>query len=142
MKTYATALALLVSGAASAETVATVERTRDICGEAAALFASGDIDQAYGSLLPYWPLAKEEVENLAYKTRQQLEMVGSRFGQPLAGEFVQTVSAGDSLVRHVFLIKHEKHALKFSCVFYKPKDTWLVNAVQWDDKPQSLVGGG
>ena len=139
---HALAIALLVSGAASAETATTTEQTQAICGGAAALFASGEHDRDYESLLPHWPLPKEEIQNLGYQTKTQMGMVGDRFGQSLGAEHVETIPAGESLVRHVFLIKHEKHALKFSCVFYKPKNTWFVNTIHWDDKPHTLVGIG
>lgn len=46
---------------------------------------------------------------------------------------IRILSAGNSLIRHVFLIKHERHALEFSCVFYKPKDRWMANTILWDD---------
>lgn len=138
----ATALILIVSGAASAGTVTTAEQTQAICGEAAALFASGQHDRAYESLEPHWPLPKEEIQNLGYQTKMQMGMVGDRFGDSIGAEHVQTISAGSSLVRHVFLIKHQKHALKFSCVFYKPEDTWLVNAIVWDDQAHTLVDVG
>lgn len=140
MRKHVLSVALLVSGAALAETA--TEQTQAICEGAAALFASGEHDRAYESLLPYWPLPKEEIQNLGYQTKTQMGMVGDRFGQSLGAEHVETISAGNSLVRHVFLLKHEKHALKFSCVFYKPKDKWLVNTILWDDKPHTLVGSG
>lgn len=142
MRKHVLSIALLVSGAASAETAITAEQTQAVCGGAATFFASGEYDRAYESLLPYWPLPKEEIQNLGYQTRTRIGLVGDRFGQSLGAEHVETIFAGDSLVRHVFLIKHEKHALKFSCVFYKPKDSWLVNIILWDDKPHTLVGIG
>ena len=142
MRKQVLSIALLVSGAASAETATTTEQTQAICGGAATLFASGEHDRAYESLLPYWPLPEEEIQNLGYQTKTQMGMVGDRFGQSLGAEHVETIAVGNTLVRHIFLIKHEKHALKFSCVFYKPKDRWLVNTILWDDKPHTLVGIG
>lgn len=142
MRINTIAVALLISCTASAESVTTVEKTQEICSAAAALFASGQYDRAYESMLPYWPLPKEELQNLGYQSKAQLEMLGQRFGKSLGAEYVKTMRAGDSLLRHVFLIKHEKHALKFSCSFYKPKDSWLVNTIVWDDKIHTLVGVG
>src|SRR5690606_17411022 len=110
------------------------DQTKPICMEAAQHFAAGNYDLAYQGLLPHWPLPKEEVQNLGYQTKTQLKMVGERFGVSLGAEYVATITAGESLIRHIFLIKHEKHALKFACVFYKPSDKWLVNSILWDDK--------
>jgi hypothetical protein len=142
MRINALAIALFISCTVSAESATTVEKTQEICRAAAALFASGHYDQAYESMVPYWPLPKEELQSLGYQSKAQLEMLGQRFGKSIGAEYTETIKAGDSLVRHVFLIKHEKHALRFSCVFYKPKDSWLVNSVLWDDKIHALVGLG
>jgi hypothetical protein len=142
MRINAIAIALLLSCTVSAESVTTVEKTQEICSAAATLFASGQYDRAYQSMMPYWPLPKEELQNLGYQSKAQLEMLGQRFGKSLGAEYVETMTAGDSLVRHIFLIKHEKHALKFSCAFYKPKGSWLVNSILWDDKIHTLIGVG
>lgn len=42
-------------------------------------------------------------------------------------------------MRHTYLIKHQNHALRLSCTFYRPGDAWLVNALNWDDKPQAML---
>ena len=138
MKTAILILGLLASGAASAADLTTPQQTRDLCRSVADRFASGDIDGAFGGLLPYWPLQKEEIDALAYQSKTQMGMAATRFGAPLGAEFVRTDTVGESLVRHTFLIKYKNHALRLACYFYKPKDAWLVKSVTWDDKPQDL----
>lgn len=140
MRVQAVFLGLLLPMSVAAQAATTEDQTKPICTEAAKHFAAGNYDLAYQSLLPHWPLPKEEVQNLGYQTKMQLKMAGERYGASFGAEYVATVTAGESLIRHIFLIKHEKHALKFACVFYKPNDKWLVNSVFWDDKPYTLVG--
>ena len=135
-------IALLAPLSASATDLKTADQTQAVCAQAAKLFAAGHYDQAYESLAPHWPLPEEEILNLGYQTKTQLGMVASRFGPSLGEEHVETVAAGKSLVRHTYLVKHERHALKFACVFYKPADAWMVNFIVWDDKPQALLGIG
>lgn len=142
MKFQAAFIAMLVPLSASAASLTTADGTREACSQAANLFAAGQYDEAYRSLAPHWPLPEQEILNLGYQTKTQLEMVTPRFGASLGEEHVETITAGQSLVRHTYLIKHERHALRFSCVFYKPADAWLVNFIIWDDKPQALVGIG
>ena len=132
---------LAAPGLAAAATGATKEQSRLVCEQAASRFAAGDHEGAYGALVPHWPLPAEEIRNLGYQTKTQMAMVGERFGKGIGAEFVETITAGDSLLRHIFLIKHENHALRFSCVFYRPRDGWLVNSIVWDDKPQALLDG-
>ena len=133
-------LAIAMPSVGLTDGLTNIEATKQMCAQAAAKFASAEPENAYTALVPYWPLAKEEIQNLGYQTKTQLGMVGDRFGAPIGAEHVKTTLAGQSLVKHVFLIKHEKHAMRFSCVFYKPKNEWLVNAVVWDDKPHNLFG--
>ena len=140
MRLQALLLAIAMPSAGLANELTTVEATKQVCGQAATKFASASPETAYEVLLPYWPLAREEVQNLGYQTKTQLDMVGGRFGAAIGAEHVKTTLSGESLVKHVFLIKHEKHAMRFSCVFYKPANTWVVNAVVWDDKPHNLFG--
>jgi len=140
MKVQALALALVVPLAGHASALSTIDATKQACAEAAEKFASNQPDFAYSALMPYWPLPEEEIQNLGYQTKAQLAMVGDRFGAMIGAEHVKTTIAGQSLVKHVFLIKREKHAMRFSCVFYRPGKDWLVNAVVWDDKPQNLFG--
>lgn len=141
MKIQTAALVALLAAplCASAEPLNTTDQTQAVCAQAATLFAAGQYDQAYQSLVPHWPLPEEEILNLGYQTKTQLGMVASRFGPSLGAEHVESVMAGKSLVRHTFLIKHQRHALRFACVFYKPADAWLVNFIIWDDKPQALL---
>ena len=138
MRFAAFAVLALACDLASAADLTNPQQTQDVCAIAANKFVSGDMDGAFNALVPYWPLPKEEIEALAYQSKTQMGMVSGRFGQPLAAEYVRTETAGPSLVKHIFLLKHTKHALRMSCVFYKPAGSWLVNSVVWDDKPQEL----
>ena len=127
-----------VPAAASGATLATTDETNAICEAAAAKLAAGDSDQAFKLLEPYWPLPKEELKNLAYQTTSQLAMVAGRFGAPIGSEHVSTKQAGSSFVQHVYIVKYDRHALRFTCRFYRPAKDWIVNSVTWDDQTGSL----
>jgi hypothetical protein len=138
MRLIAFTLVFLMPCSAFAGELATQEQTKDACQAAANKLASGDIDAAFNSLIPYWPLPKEEITALAYQSKTQLAMVASRFGEPIGAEYVRTEMVGSSLVKQTFLLKFTKHALRMSCMFYKPRNTWLMNTIAWDDKPQDF----
>lgn len=129
----------LLTPATADEPLSTVEQTRQLCRITAEQIADGSYEEAFAALGLHWPLPKADLDRLAEQTRSMIAVVGERFGAPIGAEFVRTIEAGQSLVGHVFLMKHEKHALKLSCVFYRPREAWLVNAVLWDDKPRSLL---
>ena len=132
-------LAFLASSPAIAAPLKTAEETKTLCSAVAQKMGAGDSDAAFDLLSANWPLPSEELKQLAYQTKSKLEMVSSRFGAPLEAEYVRSASAGNSFIRHYYLVKFEKHALRLSCTFYRPKDSWIVNGITWDDSPDQLL---
>ncbi|WP_027329269.1 hypothetical protein [Marinimicrobium agarilyticum] len=129
---------LVVSLSAWADPITDISGTKELCQKAANAFGAGNPKESYEILKPYWPLPEEEISNLAYQTESQLKTVASRFGNILGSDFIGSQEAGDSFVQHTFIGKFEKHAVRFICVFYRPKSEWIVNAVYWDDSTQKL----
>lgn len=138
MKKIAAALSVFFSLSAVAEPIVNIEGTKRLCQKAVDAFGAGNPKQSMEILKPHWPLPTEEIDNLAYQTESQLKMVSSRFGSILGTDFVGTKVAGNSFVQHTYIGKFEKHAVRYICVFYKPKDEWIVNAVYWDDQTPAL----
>lgn len=131
-------LAMMFSASCLAEPITDVQGTKKLCGSAAEAFGKGDARGSFDILKAHWPLPKQEIENLSYQTETQLKMVASRFGNTIGSDFISTKVAGDSFVQHTYIGKYDKHAVRYICVFYKPKDHWVVNAVYWDDQTPLL----
>lgn len=138
MRSLILLLALSLSSAASAAPLKTTDDTNALCSSAATKLAAGQTEAAFDLLAVHWPLPAEELKGLAYQTKSQLAMVASRYGDPLGPEFVRTTLAGRSFVQHTYIVKYTNHALRLTCNFYKPKDTWIVNGVHWDDQTGKL----
>ena len=138
MRNFVLLLALSLSTATAASPLTTKEETSALCSAAASKLGSGETDAAFDVLMPNWPLPPEELKSLSYQTKSQLAMVSARFGAPLGVEFIKSTSAGQSFVQHLYLIKFSNHALRFSCIFYKPKEVCIVNGVTWDDQTAKL----
>lgn len=131
-------IAVFLVGNVVAEPIEDIEGTKVLCATAAEALGQGKVEESFEILTPYWPLAVEEIDNLKYQTESQLKMLSSRFGKILGSDYVSTKVAGKSFVQHTYVGKFEKHAIRYICVFYKPKNHWYVNAVYWDDKTQLL----
>ena len=127
-----------LSATAPAEELNDIPDTKQLCARAATAFGEGRSKDAIEMLKPHWPLPVEEIDSLAYQTQSQLKMAAERFGPAVGSDFVRTRTAGNSLVKHVFIGKFERHAVRFICVFYKPGDVWVVNSVNWDDQTSLL----
>jgi hypothetical protein len=129
---------LLISWELPAASLQTVDDTKALCEKAVKALDAGKVKQSFEILKPHWPLPNAELDNLAYQTESQLKMAASRFGASAGTDFISTKVAGQSFIQHTFISKFEKHAVRYVCVFYKPKSQWLVNAVNWDDKTPLL----
>jgi hypothetical protein len=138
MKYLLTIATIIFSLNGYSETLETIEDTKSLCQKAADQFGSGDSTGSFQTLKEYWPLPPQEIDNLAYQTETQLKTVSERFGKILGADFVSTKVAGTSFVQHTYIGKFEKHAIRYICVFYKPKNKWVVNAVYWDDQTPAL----
>ncbi len=138
MKFLQILLALTFSATSLAEPILGIEGTKQLCQNAADAFGTGNSTKSFEILKPYWPIAEQEIDALAYQTEAQLKMVSDRFGKILGADFVNTKVAGTSFVQHTYIGKFEKHAVRYICVFYKPKSSWIVNTVYWDDNTPAL----
>ena len=138
MKHIAILIFLMISQLSFAETLTSLEGTKSKCSEAAKKFGEGKIKESFALLKPYWPIPDQEVENLIYQSETQLKTVKERFGGIIGSDFAKTETAGDSFAKYTYVIKFEKHAVRYICVFYKPREAWFVNMITWDDSIQLL----
>lgn len=116
------------------ENLKNVRSTKRIAENIITQIEQGKEDEAFNQLKAYWPLAPGEIDDLLAHTKDQRRLVKERFGKPLSVEFIRTEEVGSSLVRHTFIEKFERHALRWQLSFYKPSDHWVVNTIYWDDK--------
>lgn len=134
MKRFFPLLFLVFSFNVNAASLNTPASTKKLCQKAADSFGAGKPAESFKILGEHWPLPQQEITKLAYKTASQLKQVSSRFGDILGADFVGSEIVGNSFIRHSYIIKFERHAIRYLCTFYKPKSKWVVNSIAWDDK--------
>lgn len=114
------------------------EEAKKIANNMMNLVAEEQYNEAFSSVKGYWPIPEEEVTNLAILTKNQLLSTKGRFGDVIETEFIRSDKIGKSYIRYIYIQKFEKHATRWQIVFYKPKESWLVNSVIWDDQTHEL----
>ncbi|MDO4704884.1 MAG: hypothetical protein Q4A98_01505 [Comamonadaceae bacterium] len=119
--------------------LASLNATRTLCDAALEAMAASHVERAFAALAPHWPLPPQEITRLAKETAAQFKQLTKTYGATLGYEWVRTHSAGASLVQHAYLLKLERHALRVSCIFYKPREQWQIHTVFWDDQLQTLL---
>lgn len=132
------ALSIFATHSTYAKSLSSLDQTKDLVEEATDLFGQNKIKEGILVLKEYWPIPEAEITNLINQTEMQWKMVSTRFGEPIEVEFVREEKINDTLVQYIYLQKFENHAVRWLIMFYKPRDTWKVNNVTWDDQIKLL----
>jgi len=69
-----------------------------------------------------------DVDNL----KSKLDSVKSVLGGFIGYSLITEKSIADGLVLRSYLVKHENHPIRFTLVFYKPRDSWVLYRFLYD----------
>lgn len=103
-------------------------------------FVSENYKGGFDLLSPHWKMPSNEIDTLLMQTITQRSAVKPRYGASLGHEFVSKSQVGSSFIRFVYIEKLQNTALRYTFVFYRPKDSWEFQAMLWDDKINLLFG--
>ena len=98
----------------------------------------GDLSAGVDALRPTWHIDKTYIDKFLEETKRQWPTLNKKYGKDVAVEFVGTETIGSSFIRHTYLYKFEKHAIKWTFTFYKAKDKWEVNNLNFDENIEPL----
>lgn len=110
-----------------------VSETIELSKEVVALFSNGKITEAFSELVPYWPMPKNELQSIELKTIQYMNILNSRFGDPIGTLKVKNETISDIAIRETYLIRYANSAIRVIFTYYKNDKGWIVNAFKWDD---------
>jgi hypothetical protein len=99
---------------------------------------NGEIESAFELIKSQWLFPKEEIDSVHEKTVSQLDNLENRFGRPLDVTAIGEEHIGEIVIRLTYVIKHERHLIRWVFMFYKPKNKWILNSFKWDDKIDEL----
>lgn len=72
---------------------------------------------------------KDGIENVKTQLTSFLGLVGDCYGY----EKITEKSVGESFKLVSYIIKYDRQPIRFTFIFYKPKDTWKVQNFKFDD---------
>jgi hypothetical protein len=116
-----------------------IDECKALCESFIQLLDRSKFDEAFLILKPYWPLPENEIATLQMQTVTQLNTIAPRFGEIVGSEFVSKKVVNDFIVRFNYVQKRQNHIIRWDFVFYKPKDSWLINSVRFDDSIDALL---
>ena len=124
---------LLVSGVSHAQTPS--EKVEDFLKQV----TTPESDRAMDTLFSgsgFAELKPQEVVTL----KSQTKMAMGLYGTTLGFEKIREEDLSPSLKRLVYLQKFEKYPVAWEFYFYKPKDVWVINTLNFRDQIGLLVG--
>lgn len=116
-----------------AEPLKSFADTKILADKMVSNFVKKEFKQGIELAKPHWPLPEVELNGLVNQIQTQWPIVDQRFGQAIGKEFVKEERIGASFVRYYYLHKFQNHSIYWNIAFYKPKDVWIVNGVQFLD---------
>ena len=113
-------------------------RMKKLCEEFLDDIIVGKYDQGYDTIRPYFPVPQQDFLQNKKNSVRQLQEARKQYGELLGYQFVKMESAQDILRRYIYILKYEKHIVRWVLFFYKPEDKWLLDGYRWDDNVNAL----
>jgi hypothetical protein len=105
------------------------------------LVGSGKYDEAFKRARSIIILPLAELDAAAAQANSQMPQIQPRVGKPRGYEFLREQKVGESLVRHQYIAKHEKFAIRWNFVFYNNGSGWVLAEFKFDTNISSLFPG-
>lgn len=138
MKTFYVIFLVLLSGFVQAETLKNKNAAKDLAKSAMDMVAKGETEKGIELTRPYLIIPEHEFEGMLNALRMQAPAIEQRFGKTLSTELAAVEEVGESLMLVMYIQKFEKHLMRWKFYFYKPKDSWVLNTFNTDDKIQMM----
>lgn len=101
--------------------------------------ATPDSDAAFDRLFAGSGFAEMKPQEFL-TLKSQTKMAMGLYGTPIGLEKVWEEDLSPSLKRIVYLQKFEKYPVAWEFYFYKPKDVWVINTLNFKDQIAPIVG--
>ena len=102
---------------------------------------AGNYEAAWKHMKPYAVVPAAEFDAFSAQFASQLPNILQRYGSAVGSEFVREEKAGDSLVRLIYLAKHQKSAMRWFFVFYRGEKGWVLSDFKFDGNVIALFPG-
>lgn len=129
------------AAAAQSQTLATLAEARKLADGVMGSVGTGNYEGAWKQMKPYAVVPAAEFDAFAAQFNSQLPGILQRYGAGSGSEFVREEKAGESLVRLVYLAKHERSAMRWFFVFYRGPKGWALSDFKFDGNLIGLFPG-
>ena len=138
MKIIVFTLFLLSSINIHASQLASAKDARNLAKNVMVLVGKGQSNKGLQLFKPYLIIPESEFNVMLNNLKMQQPMIDQRFGKTVGIEYINEEKAGKSFMKITYAQKFEKHAMRWVFYFYKPRNGWVLNTFNTDDKIQLL----
>ncbi|ACL70118.1 hypothetical protein [Halothermothrix orenii] len=111
---------------------------REYCDTFVEYLIKEDTQNAFDLIESQWLFVPSEIQAIELQTVKQLELVKERFGEILGYKMLKKELVDEMFLKYTYVIKYENHILRWIFIFYKPKESWLLNTFRFDDSISKL----
>jgi hypothetical protein len=121
-----------------AQPLTKISDVKTLCDMFMAKLTDDDARGAFTILRPYSSVALGDFENYVSQASRVIESVRPDYGKIIGYQMIQEKNVHNAVLRYTYLLKFEKHALRWMFYFYNSDDEWLFNEFNVDNKLKEL----
>ena len=111
----------------------------NLCENALSHIVDGDLEQGIATLRPYaMSISKEDVDSLENQLVSQAATIKDSYGDPIGFVLISKDNLKDTILKAVYVVKYERHLIRWTFIFYKPYDSWILDYFNYDDSIEAL----
>jgi hypothetical protein len=112
---------------------------QDLCENALSHIVDGDVAQGIAILRPYaLSISKSDMDSLEGQLLGQADTIKESYGDPIGYVLISRVNLKDTVLKTVYVVKYERHLIRWTFIFYKPSDSWILDFFNYDDSIEDL----
>ncbi len=143
IRTFFLVLAILVTQESGAQqsTLRNLNDVKTFSEGFMGLVGSGKYDEAFKRARSIVIIPMVELDAAVAQANSQMPQIILRAGKPKGYEFIREQKVGESLVRHQYIARHERFAMRWNFVFYNTGSGWVLAEFKFDTNLSSLFPG-
>ncbi|MCK9563268.1 MAG: hypothetical protein M0R02_11185 [Bacteroidales bacterium] len=126
------AILLLLSADVQARGFASTKQVLDFGNQVIMDISQVRLDDAWRKMKSHSNIPAGGIDNFGRQYRAHYEQAIRHYGPSVGVEMMKTEMAGNSFLRATYLVKYEATAITWFMIFYKVRDTWVLNEFNYD----------
>jgi hypothetical protein len=111
---------------------------KELCDSFMEKIAAGKPKDAFELLKPHFPIEELNLNNLLVQAEGHIPTFKEKYGEMLGFELVKKQEAKELFMELTYILKFEISAVRWVFMFYKPKKSWIVNMIHYDEKQDEI----